>query len=59
MIDERGPIALHWTATCKNLRLERQGRFPKRTKIGDRLVGWDLGEVVAWIEARNAIPDRL
>lgn len=39
-------------------RLERAGLFPKRIKLGDHRVGWDLGEVVAWMEARKALRDR-
>jgi prophage regulatory protein len=39
-------------------RLERQGGFPKRIKLGDHRVGWDLDEVVAWIEARKALRGR-
>ena len=35
-------------------RLERQGRFPKRIKLGEHRVGWDLDEIVAWIEARKS-----
>ncbi|MGK7057864.1 helix-turn-helix transcriptional regulator [Bradyrhizobium sp. 1050_B9_N1_2] len=35
-------------------RLEQSGRFPKRIKIGDHRVGWDLDEVIAWIEDRKA-----
>ena len=35
-------------------RLERQGRFPKRNKLGEHRVGWDLDEIVAWIEARKS-----
>jgi prophage regulatory protein len=36
-------------------RLERQGRFPKRIKLGSHRVGWALDEVVAWIEARKSL----
>jgi prophage regulatory protein len=35
-------------------RLERAGKFPKRIKLGDHRVGWDLDEVIAWIEDRKA-----
>jgi predicted DNA-binding transcriptional regulator AlpA len=35
-------------------RLERIGKFPKRIKVGERRVGWDLDEVTAWIEVRKA-----
>lgn len=34
-------------------RLERAGLFPKRIKLGQRRIGWDRAEVVAWIEAKN------
>lgn len=29
--------------------LERDGKFPKRRKIGPSAVGWRLSEVQAWI----------
>lgn len=33
-------------------RLEAQGRFPKRIKIGDHASGYLQAEVEAWVEAR-------
>ena len=39
-------------------RLERAGRFPRRIKLGHHRVGWDLAEVVAWIEARKSERER-
>jgi prophage regulatory protein len=39
-------------------RLEQQGRFPKRITFGPRRVGWDLDEVLAWVEARKSQRDR-
>ena len=36
------------------LRLEKQGRFPKRLRLGARRVGWRLSEILEWIEARAA-----
>ena len=33
-------------------RLERDGRFPKRIKIGPNRVAWQLSEILAWIEAK-------
>jgi prophage regulatory protein len=35
-------------------RLEQAGRFPKRIKLGERRVGWDLDEVLDWIDARKS-----
>jgi prophage regulatory protein len=35
-------------------RLEKAGKFPKRIKLGEHRVGWDLDEVMAWIEDRKA-----
>jgi prophage regulatory protein len=34
------------------LRLENQGRFPKRLKLGPGRVGWLLSEIEAWIAER-------
>lgn len=39
------------------LRLEKQGKFPKRIQVGDNRVGWLLIEVEQWIEARAAERD--
>ena len=33
-------------------RLEREGRFVARVRIGDRAIAWPLKAVLAWIEAR-------
>jgi len=35
-------------------RLEKANRFPKRIKLGEHRVGWDLGEILAWIETRKS-----
>jgi len=34
------------------LRLEKQGKFPKRIQIGLRRVGWELAAVKAWLKTR-------
>ncbi len=34
------------------LRLEKQGKFPKRIKIGVRRVGWYLSDIEAWLAER-------
>lgn len=31
-------------------RIENEGIFPKRIKIGKRKIGWSLHEVIAWME---------
>ena len=36
------------------LRLEKQGKFPRRIKLGERRVGWRASEIEAWIGARAA-----
>ena len=36
------------------LRLEKQGKFPKRVHIGPRRVGWWLSEIMEWLHARAA-----
>ena len=35
-------------------RLEKDGKFPKRIKLGANRVGWLLSEVEAWIAKRAA-----
>ena len=35
-------------------RLERQGVFPIRIRLGANRVGWSLNEVISWIDARKS-----
>ena len=35
------------------LRLEKQGKFPKRIKVGERRVLWRSEEVMAWREQKS------
>lgn len=37
------------------LRLEKDGRFPRRIQIGENRVGWRLGDILDWIESRRRI----
>ena len=39
------------------LRLEKEGKFPKRVTIGANRVGWLASEVEGWINARVAERD--
>ena len=34
-------------------RLEEQGKFPERVRLGANRVGWVLSEVLDWIEERK------
>ena len=34
------------------LRMEKQGRFPRRIRLGARRVGWRLTDIEAWINER-------
>jgi prophage regulatory protein len=36
-------------------RLERDGKFPKRIKIGVRAVGWCDEEIFGWIKSRPQV----
>jgi prophage regulatory protein len=36
------------------LRLEKEGKFPRRIRLGERRVGWRLSDIEAWLEARAA-----
>jgi prophage regulatory protein len=40
------------------LKLEKDGRFPRRLEVGANRIGWLLSEVEAWIEARVAARDK-
>jgi len=35
-------------------RWERNGKFPRRLKISERLVAWRLSEILAWMNERSA-----
>ena len=35
-------------------RLEKEGAFPKRVKLGPQAVGWRESEVLKWIETLQA-----
>jgi prophage regulatory protein len=35
-------------------RLERDGRFVPRVRLGERATAWRLSEILAWIDARPA-----
>ncbi|WP_284669201.1 MULTISPECIES: helix-turn-helix transcriptional regulator [Photobacterium] len=39
-------------------RLERQGLFPKRIKLGIRCVAWKLSELQDWIDKQTAIKEK-
>jgi prophage regulatory protein len=34
-------------------RMEQDGDFPKRTQISKRLIGWDQGDIEAWLQSRK------
>ena len=36
------------------LRLEKEGKFPLRVRIGNNTVAWLFAELVAWVEQRVA-----
>lgn len=40
-------------------RLEAQGKFPKRIRIGENRVAWRRDEVEAWVQARIDERDRV
>ena len=35
-------------------RMERDGRFPKRIKLGPHRVGWSYSEIMDWIAERKS-----
>ena len=51
----RLPEVLHLTGLSRSTvyRMEGRGDFPKRRQLGIGSVGWDFGEVLAWIESRR------
>jgi len=36
-------------------RLEQAGKFPRRIKLSDNAVGWDVDEVEQWLQNRKAV----
>ncbi|MDZ4821587.1 MAG: AlpA family phage regulatory protein [Planctomycetota bacterium] len=52
---------LRWAAVRERIqlsrttiwRLERQGKFPRRFKIGSKSVGWLENEVEDWVKAAH------
>ena len=36
-------------------RMEKEGKFPKRRKVSDGLVGWLESELDEWIESRAVV----
>jgi prophage regulatory protein len=36
-------------------KLEREGRFPRRVKIGDPRTGWRLSDIQAWFDALELV----
>lgn len=39
------------------LRLEKAGKFPRRVQIGENRVGWRLGDILDWLDAKqSAVP---
>lgn len=43
-----------WQSNSTLLRLEADGRFPRRLRLASASVCWDRDELMAWIEARKA-----
>ena len=59
-------MRLYDESECKHLtkysraqrwRMEREGRFPKRVKLGDRRIAWVADEVDEWAAQRVAERD--
>ncbi|CAM4263322.1 MULTISPECIES: helix-turn-helix transcriptional regulator [Alteromonas] len=36
-------------------RLEKNGQFPKRVRLGQNSVGWLKGDVDTWLESRKGV----
>ena len=36
-------------------RLEKDGKFPRRKKLGNNAVGWLLSDIQAWLESRPEV----
>jgi prophage regulatory protein len=51
----RLPEVLYLTGLSRSTvyRMEGRGDFPKRRQLGAGSVGWNYGEVIAWMESRQ------
>ena len=38
---------------------EREGRAPRRVKIGPNAVGWRLSDLIAWVQSRERVPEKV
>jgi prophage regulatory protein len=36
-------------------RLERRGLFPQKVRLTERCVGWQEGEIMAWLKSRSEL----
>ncbi len=54
----RAKAVEHWTGLSRSTidRLEAEGKFPKRRKIGPSCVGWSAAEIEAWFESKASTP---
>ena len=50
----RGPAVQAMTGLSRSTiyRLELNGQFPKRLKLGERACGWKMSDIQRWIESR-------
>lgn len=59
IIRERECAHLTGLSRCHRWRLERDGKFPKRLRLGEVAHGWLASEIDAWITEREAERDAL
>jgi prophage regulatory protein len=59
LIGEPECRAISGLSRAQRWRLERDGKFPRRLRLGPRTVRWRLSEILAWIAALStASPER-
>jgi prophage regulatory protein len=52
LIDKKELRKLVLYSDSQIARLENQGEFPKRLRLGQRRVAWVLSDVMGWVEQR-------
>jgi len=52
-IKERECLKITGLSRTTRWRLEKNGQFPKRYKISNRLTGYKYSEIMLWLESRS------
>lgn len=59
IIDRKELKTLIPYSTSQIARMEKQGLFPKRVRLGPNRIGWFLADVLRWMDERKALTANL